>query len=138
MKKILKSIIISLIILFLILIPKINANTKENYKYKETIHSIKFKNLNSKNLNELFNNISGTIIRIEVKTSYFTKTYNYNTNFTLDVEKSLIENVTKDLENLGKRELATTIRIEGIKITKMDIRCTYEELELITSRAEVE
>lgn len=111
---------------------------KEQYIYEENYHSIKFKNLNSKNVNKLFEDITATIIEIEVKTPYFSKNYKFHTGITNDIERSLLEKLTKDLKDLGKQELATSYQINGIKIIKMGVLCTYEELEKIKTRTIVE
>lgn len=136
MKKLLTTLVIIVVVLFLF-ITKINAK-KEFYIYRENYHNIKFKNLNSKNINELFDGINATVIEIEVKTQYFTKNYRFHTGITTNIERKLLEEITKDLKDLGKQELATTYQISGIKITRMGILCTYEELEKIKSRTEVE
>ena len=136
MKKLLSTLLIITIVLFLF-ITKINAK-KEVYIYKENYHNVKFKNLNSKNINELFEGLNKTIIEIEVQTPFLTKNYQFHTGLTENIEKNLLEKVTKDLKELGKQELATTYQINGIKVTKMGILCTYEELEIIKTRTEVE
>lgn len=139
MKKVFITLTVIGIILFLFINSTLSLKSSENnYIYKENYHSIKFKNLNSKNLNELFLGINGTVIEIEVETSLFTKAYRFNTSMIDNVEQKLTEKVIKDLIDLGKRELGTTYEIQGLKITRMDILCTTEELNLIKSRAEVE
>lgn len=127
------------IILFLFINSSLSLKSSKNdYLYAENYHSIKFKNLNSKNLNELFLGINGTVIEIEVETQVFTKSYRFNTSMIDNVEQKLEEKVIKDLIKLGKRELATNYEVNGLKITRMDILCTKEELNIIKSRSEVE
>lgn len=118
-------------------ITNLNAK-KEHNLYEENYHTVKFKNLNSKNVNKIFESITATIIEIEVKTPFFTKNFQFHTGITTNIEKILMEKITKELKNLGKQELATTYQINGIKITKMKILCTYEELEKIKTLTEVE
>jgi len=135
MKKLLTTITIILIVLFLFY-SKLNA--KQEYKYKENIHSVKFKNLNSKNINSLFEDINETVIEIQIQTPFFTKNYHFHTGITNNIERILLEKLTQDLKELGKQELATTYQVNGIKVTKMKIICTYEELEIIKSRVKTE
>lgn len=140
MKKLLLYLSILSITLFLFININLNAKTTKNnkYTYAQNYHNIKFKNLNSKNLNSLFKDLHGTIISIEVETLVFTKKYKFHTAMTTDVEKELMIKVVKDLEELNKRELATEYKINGIKIKSMDILCNFEELEIIKSRVETE
>ncbi len=139
MKKVLIYLTVIGIILFLFINSSLALITGDkDYMYREDYHSIKFKNLNSKNLNELFLGINGTVIEIEVETSIFTKSYRFNTSMIDNVEQKLEEKVTKDLIDLGKREQATTYQVQGYKITRMDILCTKEELNLIKTRTETE
>jgi len=135
MKKILLIMSITLIILFLFFKSNLNAEIKEKNKYEDNYHSIKFENLNSKSLNELFKELDGTVIEIEVETSAFTKAYRFHTSMILNIERSLLKRVVKDLETLNKRELATNYKINGVKISRMDVLCNFEELEIIKSRA---
>lgn len=140
MKKLLLSLSLIGITLFLFIGLNLNAKTVKTskYKYAENYHSINFKNLNSKNINSLFKDLNGTIIEIEVKTSLFTKAYKFHTSFTDDIERKLLENVVSDLEKMNKRELATDYKLNGLKVTRMNILCNFEELEIIKSRVETE
>lgn len=136
MKKLLITFEVMSVVLFLFIT---NTNAlKATYKYEEGYHNIKFTNLNSKNLNTLFDGINETIIEIEVQTPYFTKSYQFHTGITTNIEKELLEKITKELKILGKQELATNYQINGIKITRMIILCTNEELEIIKTRTIVE
>ncbi len=139
MKKVLVTISILTMVLFLFL-TNIKAESKESntYEYKEDYYSIKFPNLNSKNINELFEGINGTVIEIEVQTKIFTKAYKFNTGMIDNVERHLEEKVTKDLKSLGKYELATNYQMNGVKVIRMDIRCTKKELDTIKSRIDTE
>lgn len=136
MKKLLTLFIILSMMIFLFTY-NLNAKKDKN-KYIEDYHIIKFKNLNSKDLNEIFTEITATIIDIEIQTPYFTKNYQFHTGITSNIEKMLLENITKDLKQLGKQELATTYQINGVKINKMKIICTNEEIENIKTKTEIE
>ncbi len=134
MKKMLITFFIICLSLFLFInIPKYTAKNNE-YIYTQDFHSIKFENLNSKNINELFSGISGTIVEVEVEIGTFTKSYRFNTSMLNDLERELTELVIEDLIIKGERELAVTHQIQGFKITRIDIRCTLEELEKIKNR----
>ena len=137
MKKILTILLITAVILFLFIKIPIKATTKSSYKYAENYNSIKFNNFNSKNLNELFEGINGTVIEIEIETPLFTKAYRFNTSMIDNVEQNLTEKVINDLISIGKRELAVSYKNTGIKIIRIDIRCTNEELEIIKKRSAV-
>ena len=99
---------------------------------------VSFKNENGEIVHELFEGINGTVIEIEVQTKIFTKAYRFNTGMIDNVERHLEEKVTKDLKSLGKHELATIYQMNGVKVIRMDIRCTKKELDTIKSKIDTE
>ena len=66
--------IFTIILLSLFLLGKdLSGKESTTDKYKEEYKRIYFSSLNSKNINEIFDGLKGTIIEIEVKTKKFTK-----------------------------------------------------------------
>jgi len=133
MKKLLTIFTVILLSLFIL---KQNLYSKEDYsKYKEEYKRIYFENLNSKNINELFEGLSGVIIEIEVKTKRFSKSYRINTAMTYNIEQKLTELVLKDLSLLGDQELTAIYITSGFTVTRIDLRCTEETLNIIKERS---
>ena len=93
-----------------------------------------FKNLNSKNLNDVLENVNGTVIKIEVSTKELTKVYEFNTRITINLENELTMKFVKDLEDINKRETATYIQVKGFKINRIDLICTDSEVKMIKEK----
>ena len=90
--------IFTIILLSLFLLGKdLSGKESTTDKYKEEYKRIYFSSLNSKNINEIFDGLKGTIIEIEVKTKKFTKSYRLNTSMINNIEQKLTEKVLEDL-----------------------------------------
>lgn len=133
MKKLLLSFFI-VSIPFLLIISKYKAESEDLVNIKEGYHSITFNNLNSKHLNDVLENVNGTVISIEVSTKELTKVYEFNTRITINLETELTNKFVKDLEELNKRETATYIQVKGFKINKIDLICTDKEAIMIKEK----
>lgn len=133
MKKILT--VFTIILLSLFLLSKSIYSKENSNKYKEEYRRIYFDHLNSKNINELFDGLTGTIIEIEIKTTKFTKSYKINTAMTYNIEQKLTEKVLEDLSSLGETELASIYKTSGFIITRIDLICTSEIESIIKERS---
>lgn len=119
---------------FTVILSNYKAVDEDLRDIKENYHSIEFKNLNSKNLNSILENVNGTVIEIEVSTKELTKVYKFNTRITINLESELTKNVVKDLEEMNKRETATYIQVKGFKINRIDLICTDKEALMIKEK----
>ncbi len=128
-------LVCSIFILLTLFIFKNNIKASNDNPYKEGYHSISFDNLNSKNINSLFVGLNGTIIEIEVKTKAFTKSYRVNSNIVNNIEENITNKVLNDLKEMNKNELASIYKTSGFVITKINLICNNEELNIIKTRA---
>ncbi len=133
MKKIVLSFSIILIILFCF--KKIYAVNIEE-EYTERYYSLTFDNLNSKNVNLLFEDIKGMIIEVEVDLKKFTKSYRLNTSMIDNVERDLTELVIDDLKRITNKEEVSVIELSGFRIVRIDLRCTKHDKDIILKRSE--
>ncbi len=134
MKKYITILTIILITLFIYIKPFNGITLKKEDINKENYHIIEFDNLNSKNLNKLFNGIYAVVIKIEVETELFTKNYELNWSSSSDLERKLNEYVYEDLKTIKKYDLLADYTAKGYKITKIELSCTYETLNKIKER----
>ena len=124
MKKLLLSL--SIFLLSLILIYPLNATEK--------YYSLEFDNLNSKNINEVFNGLKYNIIEVEVQTTRLTKSYRFNLSLVNNLEQELNNLILNDLKEILPREEISIIETKGFKITRIDLRCTKHGKEIILER----
>lgn len=129
MKKLLLSL--SIFLLSLILIYPLNATEDE---YIEKYYSLEFDNLNSKNINEVFNGLKYNIIEVEVQTTRLTKSYRFNLSLVNNLEQELNNLILNDLKEILPREEISIIETKGFKITRIDLRCTKNDKEIILER----
>lgn len=129
MKKLLLSL--SIFLLSLILIYPLIATEDE---YKEKYYSLEFDNLNSKNINEVFNGLKYNIIEVEVQTTRLTKSYRFNLSLVNNLEQELNNLILNDLKEILPREEISIIETKGFKITRIDLRCTKHDKEIILER----
>ncbi len=127
--------ILTIILISLFLLGKSLYGYENLDKYKEEYKRIYFSSLNSKNINELFDGLKGTVIEIEVKTKKFTKSYRLNTAMTDNIEQKLTEKVLKDLSSEGDLELTALYKASGFIITRIDLICTDEIKNKIIERS---
>ena len=128
-----KTLIVLLTILLIGLLPKLKAS--EEYKYKEDSYVIEFDNLNSQDINKLFEGLNGGVIEVEVQIKNVIKTYRVNTLITDNLEYELTKKIVKSLENDNLRELSSIASIKGFRINKMILRCTLENYRIIKERS---
>ncbi len=129
MKKLLLSL--SIFLLLLLLICPLNATEDE---YIEKYYSLEFDNLNSKNINEVFNGLKYNIIEVEVQTTRLIKSYRFNLSLVNNLEQELNNLILNDLEEILPREEISIIETKGLKITRIDLRCTKHDKEIILER----
>ena len=129
MKKLLLSL--SIFLLSLILIYPLNATEDE---YTEKYYSLEFDNLNSKNINEVFNGLKYNIIEVEVQTTRLTKSYRFNLSLVNNLEQELNNLILNDLKEILPREEISIIETKGFKITRIDLRCTKHDIKIILER----
>lgn len=134
MKKIFTIFTIILLSLFL-LRKSLSGVTNTTNKYKEEYKRIYFSSLNSKNINEIFDGLKGTVIEVEVDTKKFTKAYRLNTAMTNNIEQKLTEKVLEDLISTGDLELTAVYKTSGFMITRIDLICTSEIETIIKERS---
>ncbi len=128
--------IFTIILLSLFLLGKdLSGKESTTDKYKEEYKRIYFSSLNSKNINEIFDGLKGTIIEIEVKTKKFTKSYRLNTSMINNIEQKLTEKVLEDLTSLGDLELTALYKANGFIITRIDLICSKEVENIIKERS---
>lgn len=125
-----KNIILILSVIFLLSIYKVDA-VSENDNYKEKVYEIKFNNLNSKDINELLEGTSSLIVEVDANISGKVTTYRFNSVHYKDIERELINKV---LKGINDRELKTYIELNGVKITRISLRCIKEHYNLIIDR----
>ena len=130
-----KKFFLIIFIVFITLFLSFNKIKGIEYLGKEDHFRLYFDNLNSKNLDQLFSGINTVIIEIEVKTSSFTKSYRLNIIGSVNLEENLKKKVINDLIEMGKREEASYLNINGFKIIRIDLRCTESTLEIIKERS---
>lgn len=128
MKKIL---LILSIFLMLIFTPKLNGII-ENDKYKESLYTLNFNNLNSKKLNEILLDTESIIVEVTVNIKGNEKTYRFFSSEITTNDKKIIEKVLNDITN---KELLTDIKLNGIKITNIKIRTTEYFYNIIKERS---
>ncbi len=129
MKKLLLSL--SIFLLSLILIYPLNATEDE---YTEKYYSLEFDNLNSKNINEVFDGLKYNIIEVEVQTTRLTKSYRFNLSLVNNLEQELNNLILNDLKEILPREEISIIETKGFKITRIDLRCTKHDIKIILER----
>ena len=120
MKKIL---LILSIFLMLIFTPKLNGII-ENDKYKESLYTLNFTNLNSKKLNEILLDTESIIVEVTVNIKGNEKTYRFFSSEITTNDKKIIEKV-----------LLTDIKLNGIKITNIKLRTTEYFYNIIKERS---
>lgn len=125
-----KNIILILSVIFLLSIYKVDA-VSENDNYKEKVYEIKFNNLNSKDINKLLEGTSSLIVEIDTNIGGKVTTYRFNSIHYKDIERELINKV---LKSISDRELKTYIELNGVKITRISLRCIKEHYNLIIDR----
>ncbi len=135
MKKYILTITIILLTLFLFTKVFKGSKLESIDLYEENNYSLEFENLNSKKLDELFKGIYAVIIEIEVETPTFTKSYELNWTANNNLEAKLNEYVYEDLKTLNQYDLLAEYTIKGYKITRIDLKCTYETLLKIKERS---
>lgn len=128
MKKIL---LILSIFLMLIFTPKLNGII-ENDKYKESLYTLNFANLNSKKLNEILLDTESIIVEVTVNIKGNEKTYRFFSSEIITNDKKIIEKVLNDITN---KELLTDIKLNGIKITNIKLRTTEYFYNIIKERS---
>ena len=130
MKKIL---LVLSIFLMLFISPSIKA--KEDYsKYKEQTYTIKYNNLNSKELPILLKDTNSLILELETQIKGKNYTYRiYSTDIKETTEK-LIKKITKDIND---KELITLIEINGVKITSIKLTLTALDYQIIKERSKL-
>lgn len=128
MKKIL---LILSIFLMLIFTPKLNGII-ENDKYKESLYTLNFANLNSKKLNEILLDTESIIVEVTVNIKGNEKTYRFFSSEITTNDKKIIEKVLNDITN---KELLTDIKLNGIKITNIKLRTTKYFYNIIKERS---
>ena len=128
MKKIL---LILSIFLMLIFTPKLNGII-ENDKYKESLYTLNFANLNSKKLNEILLDTESIIVEVTVNIKGNEKTYRFFSSEITTNDKKIIEKVLNDITN---KELLTDIKLNGIKITNIKLRTTEYFYNIIKERS---
>lgn len=128
MKKIL---LILSIFLMLIFTPKLNGII-ENDKYKESLYTLNFNNLNSKKLNEILLDTESIIVEVTVNIKGNKKTYRFFSSEITTNDKKIIEKVLNDITN---KELLTDIKLNGIKITNIKLRTTEYFYNIIKERS---
>lgn len=128
MKKIL---LILSIFLMLIFTPKLNGII-ENDKYKESLYTLSFTNLNSKKLNEILLDTESIIVEVTVNIKGNEKTYRFFSSEITTNDKKIIEKVLSDITN---KELITDIKLNGVKITNIKLRTTEYFYNIIKERS---
>lgn len=128
MKKIL---LILSIFLMLIFTPKLNGII-ENDKYKESLYTLSFTNLNSKKLNEILLDTESIIVEVTVNIKGNEKTYRFFSSEIITNDKKIIEKVLSDITD---KELLTDIKLNGIKITNIKLRTTEYFYNIIKERS---
>lgn len=128
MKKIL---LILSIFLMLIFTPKLNGII-ENDKYKESLYTLNFTNLNSKKLNEILLDTESIIVEVTVNIKGNEKTYRFFSSEITTNDKKIIEKVLSDITN---KELITDIKLNGVKITNIKLRTTEYFYNIIKERS---
>lgn len=128
MKKIL---LILSIFLMLIFTPKLNGII-ENNKYKESLYTLSFTNLNSKKLNEILLDTESIIVEVTVNIKGNEKTYRFFSSEIITNDKKIIEKVLSDITD---KELLTDIKLNGIKITNIKLRTTEYFYNIIKERS---
>ena len=133
MKRIITIITICLLSLFLL--KESISSLEKNGKMREDYHRIFFDNLNTKNINELFEDLNGMVIEVEIKTRVFTKAYRLNTAMINNVEEKLSKMILEDLELVADRELVSIYKTSGFIVTRMDLICSDEIAKKIKDRS---
>lgn len=128
MKKIL---LILSIFLMLIFTPKLNGII-ENDKYKESLYTLSFTNLNSKKLNEILLDTESIIVEVTVNIKGNEKTYRFFSSEITTNDKKIIGKVLSDITN---KELITDIKLNGVKITNIKLRTTEYFYNIIKERS---
>ena len=128
MKKIL---LILSIFLMLIFTPKLNGII-ENDKYKESLYTLSFTNLNSKKLNEILLDTESIIVEVTVNIKGNEKIYRFFSSEIITNDKKIIEKILSDITD---KELLTDIKLNGIKITNIKLRTTEYFYNIIKERS---
>lgn len=115
----------------LIFTPKLNGII-ENDKYKESLYTLNFTNLNSKKLNEILLDTESIIVEVTVNIKGNEKTYRFFSSEITTNDKKIIEKVLNDITN---KELLTDIKLNGIKITNIKLRTTEYFYNIIKERS---
>lgn len=115
----------------LIFTPKLNGII-ENDKYKESLCTLNFTNLNSKKLNEILLDTESIIVEVTVNIKGNEKTYRFFSSEITTNDKKIIEKVLNDITN---KELLTDIKLNGIKITNIKLRTTEYFYNIIKERS---
>lgn len=119
--------IIILLTLFLTILP-INASIDN----KENIYTINYTSLNSTHLTYILSNTDSYIVEIEVLLKNKLYTYKFDTYNISNIEKELKEKCIKEIND---NNLKVYIKLHGVKITKIKIKCTTTSYNLIKERS---
>lgn len=128
MKKLL--LIISIFLMFII-----SPKAKQDYSlYKESTYTLKYNNLNSKDLPLLLKDTNSIILEIE--TIIKGKNYKFRI-YTVDIQETqekLIKKITKDFND---KELITDIEINGVKVSSIKLLLTNIDYQIIKERSKI-
>lgn len=103
-------------------------------KYEEKVYSLDLDNFNSKDINEVFEGIKYNIIEIEIQTSRLTKSYRFNLSIVNNLEEELNKLVIDDLRDILSIEDISILEVNGFKISKIVLRCTKIDKDIILER----
>ena len=123
-----KKILLTLSIFLMIFISP-NTSAIEDYSlYKESVYVLKYNTLNSKDLPSLLKDTNSLVLEIDANIKGKTYTYRIlSSDISITTEK-LIKKITKDITD---KETITDIEINGVKITKLTLKITNEDYNIL-------
>lgn len=128
MKKLL--LIISIFLMFII-----SPKAKQDYNlYKESTYTLKYNNLNSKDLPLLLKDTNSIILEIE--TTIKGKNYKYRI-YTVDIQETQEKLIKKITKNFKDKELITDIEINGVKVSSIKLILTNIDYQIIKERSKI-
>lgn len=122
-------LVLSIFLFSIIFLPKVKAGA--GYAFEEKIYKIEFDNLRSNKLKELLANTDSLIVTIKVSVKSEVKTYKFMTLDVNKIEKQLLKKVINDMEDINERAY---VKLNGVKIIEMNIRCTSDSYNKILER----
>ena len=129
-----KKILLTLSIFLMIFISP-NTRAIEDYSlYKESVYVLKYNTLNSKDLPSLLKDTNSLVLEIDANIKGKTYTYRIlSSDISVTTEK-LIKKITKDITD---KETITDIEINGVKITKLTLKITNEDYNILKERSKI-